>query len=126
MTPQELEQRLREKVPPTHPGPGFESRLQALTHQPEKTAPRSRLPLFALPVVPLVALALLLLPKNPPAPAPVVNDAPPAPPPSPIAVLREPVAREVAGLKKDAERALSHFQSALPSVASLRQSRSPQ
>lgn len=124
MTPQELEQRLREKVPSPHPRPGFECRLQALASQPEKTTPRSRLPLFALPVVPIIALAVVLLPEDPPAPAPVVITTPPAPAPSPIAILREPVTREVVGLKKDAEWALSHFQSALPSVASLRKPRS--
>lgn len=118
MTQDYLEQRLREKLPAISPRPGFETRIQALAREPHEPKRNSLFSRLALPTVALVALVLVLAPKEDPAPAStVVEKTTPEPEPSTaIAALKEPVTREYEGLKKDAQWTLGLFRSALPSV----------
>jgi hypothetical protein len=123
MTPEQLEQRLREKLPAATPRPGFETRLQALAREPYESKRKPGLARLVLPAMALVALSLILLPKDPTSSGPTVVAPPPEPAPSPIAALKEPVTREYEGLKKDAEWTLALFRSALPSVPAMRNPR---
>lgn len=121
MTPEQLEQRLREKLPTATPRPGFETRVQALAREPHEPKGMPLLAKLVLPAAALVAVIVVLVPKEKPVPTPTtVVETTPDPEPSAIAALSEPMTREYEGLKKDAEWTMSLFRSALPSVPAKR------
>lgn len=117
MTQDQLEQRLREKLPAVTPRPGFEPRIQALAREPYEPKRSSLLVRFALPAVALVALLLVFAPKDKPTQAPkVVEVSAPDTGSTALAVLKAPVTREYEGIKKDAQWTMSLFSSAIPSI----------
>jgi len=109
-----LEQRLREKLPAPAPRPGFETRIQAMAREPSLRKKSGLLRLLALPALALIVAALILLPRDEPAPQAVVEV--PDTPPAPVVRLEEPVSREYQGLKNDAQWTLSLFRNTLPSI----------
>lgn len=116
MTPDQLDQRLREKLPAVSPRPGFETRLQALAREPDQPKKASLRARLALPALALVILALIFVPtpNKQPASAPSLVDSNPNPAPRPK--IEGPVSREYEGLKNDARWTLSLVRSTVPSI----------
>lgn len=120
MTPDQLEQRLREKLPTATPRPGFETRLQALAREPRQPAGKRWLSHLVLPALVLPALALLVVisaiapKKDHPTAAPDIATTPQSP--APVVKIEEPVTREYEGLKNDARWTMSLVRSTFPSI----------
>ncbi len=119
MTTKSLENRLREKILTAPPRPGFEMRVQAMAR--ERLAPEKKLFIhrYAIPAMAIIAIFIIIAPKENPTPQTLAK-TPEAIKPSKNTILETAgetgVQREIQGLKNDAQRAISLFRKALPSI----------
>lgn len=115
-----LENRLREKVPTASPRPGFETRIQAMAREPYVPEKKSLARRIALPALAILAIGIVISPKNKPTESPTVTQPVPVEAPAKettMARIEEPVQKEIEGLKKDAKWTMSLFKKALPSIS---------
>lgn len=124
MNPNSLEKILREKIATEKPRPGFETRIQAMAREPYTADENHRFRWIAGVSVAAVAL-LVTFPRTPHSPQPelpgkLVEITPSPTTESALVVasdsVKEPVSREIEGIKSDARRAFDFLSNAVPSM----------
>ena len=114
-----LENRLRVKITTETPRPGFETRIQAMAREPYVPEKKSLTRRIAMPALAILAIGIVISPKEKPAEPPVADKADPIEPPveeSAMTKIEEPVKREIEGLRNDAKWTMSLLKKALPSI----------
>ncbi|MFT6863052.1 MAG: hypothetical protein ACJAVK_001613 [Akkermansiaceae bacterium] len=119
MNTNSFENRLRVQIKTAIPRPGFETRIQAMAREPYAPEKKSLVRRFVVPALAVLAIAIVVSPKDKPAEPAIV--AKPEPLKRPIeetvmTKIEEPVQKEIEGLKNDAKWTLSLFKKALPSI----------
>jgi len=120
MNTNSFENRLRVKITTTIPRPGFETRIQAMAREPHIPEKKSLTRRLAVPALAVLAIAIIVSPKDQPAEPAVADQTEPIEPPveeSTMTKIEEPVQKEIEGLKNDAKWTLSLFKKALPSIS---------
>lgn len=119
MTTQALENRLREKIVTESPRPGFETRIQTIAREPRSQEKKSFIRRFAAPAMAVLAIFVIIAPKDNPASQTIAiaNEVPELTEEA-VAVSSKVVSvqHEIQGLKNDAQRTMSLFKKALPSI----------